>query len=274
MNIQNAIKAAIGALLIGAAAQASATVVPVINATGVPSASTLLTSGGNYAGSFDLSFLPKQYIVNGIGISFAFADDKNDPFTPQTLSWSSQASDFVFSTDTKTFTRTTTVTQSLAFTGEKEGVKLSFGNVGFDGATAKGADQAGYSSTTSTPVSAGQIWSKNNGVKCTTQEVIDHDKSCKQIDAYDVTVTNTTSTTTDYTGNFDIVKSLLSYDSLLTQLKNTKSLGFNIGVTTGDLYLTSASMNIDYTETPEPGTLALFGIALMGVAGLRRARRG
>jgi hypothetical protein len=271
MKIQNSIKAAVAALLIGAAAQASATVVS-INATGLPASNYL--ANGTYQGTFNgSSVLPTNFAINAIGFSFAFADDI-DPFTSTTGTSTSSSSDstVTLTTGDKSVTTTTTITIPVTSTGEKEAVQLSFGAITFNGATTAGTPVVTTDTQTGATITGTTTYAKNNGQTCTAQEA-QTNSGCKATYHYSVTKTITNTTSTDYTGNIALADSLLAYDTLLNQLISNKSLNFSLGVT-GDLALTSASLNVDYTETPEPGTLALFGIALMGVAGLRRARRG
>jgi hypothetical protein len=273
MKIQNSIKAAIGALLIGAASQAAATVVAV-NATGLPTYLNNTTS----LGSFDASFLPGQYTINSIGFSFSFADD-TDTFASVAGTSSTQTSAPVYSTSDKSFLTTTTVTVPVTRTGEQESVLLSFGGHTFSGQTSLATSGPTRTSVTDPQVRGSDIYAKN-GVACTADQIA-HDNSCKKTASYTVTVTNTDTTTKDYTGNIALANSLLSYDTVLAELLNNRSLGFSLGVT-GDLNLTGATLTVDYTDTtpppahdvPEPGTLALFGIALLGATGIRRARRG
>jgi len=275
MKIQNSIKAAVAAFLIGAASQATATTIS-INASGLPG----YLNNNTYQGSFDGSaVLPVNFAINSIGFSFSFSDDADIltsvSGTPVTVA-GTPVTAAVGTGGDKSITTPLTVTTNVTRTGEQESVLLSFGFVSFGAQTGTSIVGPVTVSQTDNPVLISTTYEKNSGkdgkVSCTSQEA-QTNQACKATYTYTVTTNVTKTTTTDYSGNIALADSLLAYDDVLAALQSNKSLNFSLGVT-GDITLTNAKLTLDYTETPEPGSLALFGIALLGAAGIRRARRG
>jgi hypothetical protein len=267
MNIQNTLKATAALLLSGLASQAMATSITLY-----PSKLPNYLANSTYQSSFDgLADLPGRFTVNSIDFSFVFSDDISDPFTSVNAGRSSSAA--TSSLAGKSSTVTTSVTQLITRSGEREAVQLSLGSLVFSGSS--GALKA----TTEKIIDYGlktrgaTSYAKLNGDACVL--TASNAATCKAISNYAVTNTTTYTTTTDYGGDITLNGSLMDDGKLLAYLQQNKLLNFSLGVT-GDLNLVDAYLNLDITDTtpvPEPGSQALFAIALTGVVGALRARR-
>jgi hypothetical protein len=237
-------------------------------------------NNNSYQGSFDGSFLPKKFIVNSLQFSFTFVDDGD--VIPYATSPSISSTPVVerVSTGTRTWkeTVTTTITMPRNGVGEKESVGLSFGALSFSGATREEFSDV-IAKTGSYTAPSQVVYVKNNeNVSCTQAQWLKGTANCQQVTRTNVTNYQNRIVTTDYTGEILLTGSLMGDSNLLASLLRDRKLDFSLGVL-GDLNLVGGTLDIDFTPiedasvVPEPASVSLFGIAMLGLAGIRRKRR-
>jgi hypothetical protein len=248
---------------------------------------------GAHAGVFDgSSILPTSFVINSASFSFSFQDDADNQTitptqflgassTPYSLS-SASAAGYMGRDTYYIYTRNSIASYQYQRLGESEGVEVSLGGLG----VGSGSTALSTASSTSSYF-AGQSYDYRLGspgywvsYRCglygssTCYTYV----SSGYADYYTNNIAQTTVTTQDWTGGIEIAGGVSDLSSL-NQLYLAGQLSFDMSVF-GDLNLVGATLTLDITDTsinqggnvPEPGTLALMGIALFCAAAKGQGR--
>ena len=248
----------------------------VASALSTTAMATPITMDGAFSTSLDnksydavfsgKSFLPENYLVNGLSFSFSFLDAGGVFKDSKPVQTSYQATGYDYHSmgnNSITLARYVDIGQTITRSSERETAQLSIGDL-----------VLGTGATT--------LSEKNSVVGSSFQRVNDATYcthyGCMHWDSKITTRTNLL--TKDYTGGFTI-SGYTTNQSIIDQLLDNGELTMRLDIF-GKLKLADANVSLDYTEVeapaeepadvPEPSSILLAGAGLAALGFVRRRR--